>query len=151
MKIIYTANLIATDKDRNVLLVKRVPKNGETSSWSLPGGTRKESENIKDTLMREIQEELGSKIKRYRQFKTYKSIYKDKIVISYYFIGIIEQPITLNKKELSKYKWFSITDIPNGLAFNQNRVLNDFIKWLTRTKKINGFKIRIGEKNFYFN
>jgi len=128
MKTIYTANLIVEDKDKNILLVKRVPRGAETSLWSLPGGTKKKNEKIEDTLIREIQEELGLKIKQYRQFKTYKNIYQNKIVISYYFIGIIEQPIILNKKELSKYKWFSIKNIPDGLAYNQNQVLNDFVK-----------------------
>jgi ADP-ribose pyrophosphatase YjhB (NUDIX family) len=80
METICTANLIATDKDKNILLVKRAYRGADSSLWSLPGGTKKENEKIEDTLIREIQEELGSRIKQYNQFKTYKNIYSDKIV-----------------------------------------------------------------------
>lgn len=124
MKIINTANLI-TLHDNKILLVKRAYNNEEHGLWSLPGGTKNDNEDIKETLKREINEELGIDIKKYKLLKIYKKKYNDKIVNAHYFLGVIKQDISLNKKELTKYQWFLFDNIPNNLAYDQNEIIKD--------------------------
>jgi len=125
MKIIYTANLITIENDK-ILLVKRNFDHEEGGLWSLPGGTREDGENVKDTLIREINEELGINVKKISFLKEYKRKSKSKIVIASYFIATIEGDIKLNKKELSYYKWFEFNEVPKKLAYLQNEVLKDY-------------------------
>ena len=127
MEEIYTANLIARNNNGEILLVRRAFDGDEAHLWSLPGGTKEKNETIDNTLTREIKEEIGLDIEKYIYFKTYKIISKDKIVKAHYFTGAINQSIVLNKNELSEYQWFPPENIPNGLAYNQNEILNDFI------------------------
>ena len=131
MQIIYTANLI-TIKNNNILLVKRNFNQEEGGLWSLPGGTKKHGENIKDTLAREIDEELGVSIKKMSFFKEYKRKIKNKTVIASYFIADIESSIKLNKKELSYCKWFEFNKVPNKLAYLQNEVLKDYLFYVDK-------------------
>ncbi|MCK5591621.1 MAG: NUDIX hydrolase [Candidatus Pacebacteria bacterium] len=133
MKEIYTANLIAQNNNGKILLVKRAFGNNESGLWSLPGGTKEKNEKIHDTLTREIKEEIGLNIKKYIHFKTYKIASNDKIVKAYYFTGIINKSIVLNKKELSEYKWFSLENIPNDLAYNQNIILNELFRKINKS------------------
>ena len=125
MKKIYTANLIAQNNHNELFLVKRAFDNDEAGLWSLPGGTKEKNETINNTLIREIKEELGLNIKKYVYFKTFKTVNNNKTVIAQYFTGVIDQPVFLNKNELSEYQWFPLKNIPNNLAYNQNNVLNE--------------------------
>ena len=126
MKIIKTANLIIIDDKKRVLLIKRAHNQEDPNLWSLPGGTKEDNETLEECLVREIKEELNSSIKKYDFFKSYILKNDDKIVIAGYYMGLINDPIELNKRESSEYKWFFQKKIPNNLAYNQNNVLSDF-------------------------
>lgn len=129
MKIIYTANLI-TIKHNKVLLVKRNLNHEEGDLWSLPGGTKERGENIKNTLIREIKEEVKENIKNLSFFKKYKRKSKNKTVLATYFTGEIRGDIKLNKKELSDYNWFLLDKVPEKLAYQQNKVLEDYLSYI---------------------
>jgi len=77
--------------------------------------------------MREIKEELSCLVVKYSFLKSYKIKNDSKTVIANYYIGLIKGYIKLNKQELSGYQWFAKENLPNKLAYNQNKVLADFI------------------------
>lgn len=127
MKNIQTANLLALRGD-TILLVKRSDDQEQGGMWSLPGGTRHSGEKITDTLLREIEEELGVSVSAYELFKKYVSEGPGKVVEAYYFVGGIDTAnINLDKTELSAYKWFPFRDIPKDLAYSQNKIITDFL------------------------
>ena len=126
MKIIKTANLIIIDDKKRVLLIKRTYDQEESNLWSLPGGTKEDNETLEECLVREIEEELGSSIKKYDFFQSYTMKDNSKTVIASYYVGLINDSIKLNKQESSEYKWFSQKEIPSNLTYNQNNVLSDF-------------------------
>lgn len=126
MKAINTANLITMDGRKRILLVKRANSQQEPGLWSLPGGTKLENETLEQCLMREIREELGCLVVEYFFLKSYKIKNYSKTVIANYYIGLIKGCIKLNKQELSGYQWFAKEDLPDDLAYDQNKVLIDF-------------------------
>lgn len=129
MQKIYTANIIIKNNKEEILLIKRVFGKDEGGLWSLPGGTKEKNEKIIDTLHREVEEELGQKIEIYYFFKKYKVNFYDKIVVANYFFGKIGNPIKVRKEEILGHRWFSLKKIPENLAFSQNKVIDDFVKY----------------------
>ncbi len=113
-----TSNLITLNNKNEVLLVKRT----DSELWSLPGGTRKRGETSEECLEREIKEELGVMVRD----TTFFQILEDKKCKASYYFGKINKNIVLEKKELSDYKWFKSEDLPQGLAYCQNKVLASF-------------------------
>jgi len=126
MKTIKTANFIITDDKKRVLLVKRASSEEEPNLWSLPGGTKENNETLEQCLIREIKEELNSLIKKYHFFQSYTVKSNNKIVTASYYTGLINNSIKLDKQESSDYRWFKEKNMPNNLAYNQNKVLSDF-------------------------
>lgn len=122
----YTANLI-TVKNNKILLVKRNLDKEEGGLWSLPGGTKEDGETLKNTLIREIHEELKVRAEKVLFFKTYKRESQSKVVIASYFMATTKGHIKLNKKELSDYKWFVFSEVPKKMAYSQNTVLEDYL------------------------
>ncbi len=120
---IKTANLIAQNSIGEILLVKRAQNQDESGLWSLPGGTNEKDENIEETLIREILEELNVQIIKYKLALVHEVSDSSKIVKAHYFIGQIEGEITFDPIEISDCKWFPIDKIPDDLAYNQNLIL----------------------------
>jgi len=126
MKTIKTANFIITDDKKRVLLIKRASIQEEPNLWSLPGGTKENNETLEQCLIREIKEELNSLVEKYHFFQSYTMKSDNKIVVASYYTGSIDGLIKLNKQESSSYQWFTQKNIPDNLAYNQNKVLSDF-------------------------
>jgi 8-oxo-dGTP diphosphatase len=116
---IITVNLIALNNENKILIVKRAKTQSEAGQWSLPGGTVENNEPLNYSLIREIKEELNIKIK---DFNLVKKINNNNVE-SYYYLGKINEDITLNK-ENSEYKWISLSDIPR-MSYNQDNLIKD--------------------------
>ncbi|MGM5487749.1 MAG: NUDIX hydrolase [Nanobdellota archaeon] len=127
-------------RDNKILLAKRAEEElGYKNTWSIPGGGPEFDEGIEEALHREIQEELGCKIKGYKYFKSYHmKLAEDFIARAFYFYGDIEGDIKLND-ELSEFQWFDINDsklLELNFAFNQKDVIKDFIEfWKKKNQK----------------
>jgi 8-oxo-dGTP diphosphatase len=128
-------NLIIVNQNNEILLAKRVLSDKEGGKWSIPGGNSELDETFEQSLNREIKEELSCEIKYFKYFKSYttkENNNNDIIIIrSIYFYGEISGEIVLNN-ELSEYQWFNIDNLKikeMDLAFNQNKVLEEFINF----------------------
>jgi mutator protein MutT len=132
MKVATPVDLIIINNKNEILLAKRNEEEEGKGLWSIPGGGPENEETFDDALHREIEEELGCKIKHYKYFKSYFfKVSESLFVRSIYFWGEIKGKIKLSE-ELSECKWFDIEDpeISNlDFAFNQKEVLKDFIKF----------------------
>ena len=131
--------MIVINKDKQILLIKRLEEEeGFKNTWSIPGGGPEIGEDFEKALHREIKEELGCKIKWCKYFNSYyMKLPKEHHVRSIYFYGEINGKLRLNNKEFSDYKWFDITDkklLKLNFAFNQKKVVSDFIKFLKKVK-----------------
>lgn len=135
LKITNPVNLIILNTQNQVLLAKRNEDEIDKGKWSIPGGCVENNESFEETLHREIKEELNCKITKYDYFKSYSfQVSNNFIARAVYFYGEINGQIQLND-ELSEYQRFdlNVEKIKElDLAFNQEEVLMDFVKFIKR-------------------
>ncbi|MGG0822339.1 NUDIX domain-containing protein [Paenibacillus turicensis] len=67
MKIIVTGGAIIRDQQNRILLQRR----SDYGDWGLPGGGMDAGESIEETMIREVYEEIGLKIKEYNLYTVY--------------------------------------------------------------------------------
>lgn len=67
MKIIVTGGAIIRDQQNRILLQRR----SDYGDWGLPGGGMDAGESIEETMIREVYEETGLKIKEYNLYTIY--------------------------------------------------------------------------------
>jgi ADP-ribose pyrophosphatase YjhB (NUDIX family) len=122
-----------------ILLIKR--KN-PPFGWALPGGFVDYGESLEDAAVREAKEETGLDIKLLSQFHTYSDPDRDKRMhtISTVFIAKAdgEPKPGDDAKDLLIFQKDSL---PEEMAFDHRRILNDYIqvnqplrkRWLKKT------------------
>ena len=103
--------------DDRVLLVKHSYK----KFYRLPGGSAKRNEKFKNTLAREMQEELGIflKIDLLKEFGKYISIKEGKKDTIRVFLSrqtIVEKDIVVDGKEIASTKFFDIKELPTEIS-----------------------------------
>lgn len=124
----FAANAIIKEEDR-ILLVKRAiePCKG---LWSLPGGFIEYNETVEASLIREVEEETGLKVKPIKIVGVYsdplRSPVKHVITISYEcnIVGGKLRPSSEN----SEIKFFPINNLPEHLAFDHFKIIKEYIK-----------------------
>ena len=79
--------------------------------WSYPGGGVEDGETLEDTIVREVSEELGSKLVNYKLCKKYViTTQRGELTINT-FIGELDGVIRLKEDELIAYGWFELQQI----------------------------------------
>jgi 8-oxo-dGTP diphosphatase len=117
--ITVTAALI--QKDNKILITRRSPNKHLAGLWEFPGGKLENGETEQECLRRELEEELGIKVKVGEFFMENTHDYGTKsILLKAYFCKQLTDSITLNdhdmiawvtKKELQNYE-FAPADVP---------------------------------------
>jgi 8-oxo-dGTP pyrophosphatase MutT (NUDIX family) len=89
--------------DQRVLLIKN-----ERDEWDLPGGKMEKNDNVIETLIREVKEELNIIIDNYNILQVQKYLFrKQEIIVVTYFSEITnEDPIILSFENID-YQFFS--------------------------------------------
>ena len=127
--------LIVTTNNDELLLVKRKfdPKK---DFWDLPGGFVNLNENLEESLIREIKEELGIKISKFSYFRSYYDSYLYQQVNFPALCGVFYTKInnTLCQQikpgdDVKEVKLFKFNKIPfEKIAFpSMKRALRDFL------------------------
>lgn len=89
--------------DQRVLLIKN-----ERDEWDLPGGKIEKNDNVIETLIREVKEELNITIDNYNILQAKKYLFRKQeiIVITYYSKITNDDPIKLSFENI-EYQFFS--------------------------------------------
>lgn len=96
--------------DCKVLLVQQRKKSAY-GLWSYPGGGVEDGETLEDTVVREVSEELGSKLVNYKFYKKYViTTQRGELTINT-FTGELDGDIRLKEDELITYGWFELQQI----------------------------------------
>ena len=104
---------IITNEKGEILLLQRNPNKYGGDVWDLPGGLMDQEENEKDTLIREVKEELNVDIKILGKKNKWKFIRlgdKKTVEVQNYICEIIGGNIELSS-EHKDYKWVSLKDM----------------------------------------
>ncbi len=93
--------------------------------WTFPGGRCDEGETIKETILREVEEEIGiNDLKITRFLGQKKGVAKEDEV--YFFEGQTNQePQLMEPEKFLEWRWISLDDLPDNLIDNTDM---EFIK-----------------------
>lgn len=123
------AGIILLNSNNEVLLLLRDNKFDipYPNMWDIPGGKVENGEDPESAARREIFEELG--IAGLGDLDLFKIITTEKITDFIFWKRIDLNPANINLKEGQTLKYFDLVTInQTQLAFNYNKVLEDFYK-----------------------
>lgn len=107
-----------------VLIDRKNPPYG----WAIPGGFVDYGETLEQAATREAYEETGLKVELIRQFHTYSDPARDKRKHTISTVFIARSSGTPRAADDAKEAVsFSIDDLPDNLAFDHLKILNDYI------------------------
>lgn len=118
--------------DNKLLLIKR-GINPEIGKWALPGGYISWDETAEEAVVREVKEETGidAKVKKLLSVNSSPDRIPGENLQNVGLFYVLE-PLSFDLKkqdgEIEDVKWFDLDKIPI-LAFDHNRVINDFIQY----------------------
>ena len=134
-----TATAIIRFPTDKILLVKRATVPFK-SYWALPGGRVDPGETVEQTIVREVKEETGldvvvvSKIGEYREQGV-----KDGIEYEYYpacfLVKTVGGEIKKQESEIEDIQLFSLSKIPEPLAFKHIQMIKDYLALQETNKK----------------
>ncbi len=105
-----------------VLLVRRAqpPREG---AWDCPGGFIDPDEHPEEALRREIREELSVQVELQGLVGIFTDRYGDdgESTLNIYYRGKISTGTPCPSSDISEAAWFSIDQLPEALAFENNR------------------------------
>jgi len=127
------------DKNDKVLIVQL--KDYDPEEWNFPGGGREPGESGEHNIIRELSEELGTNASNFKiiaksrftvqyDFPEEMRINKSPKALMYrgqkkeqFFVRFIgdKKNISIDNKELKKYKWVATKDLAKYLIFNNGR------------------------------
>ncbi len=108
MQLVVSA-IILNLKNQVLLLKKSSRSKYFPNKWTCPGGHINQDEDIKEALIREINEELGIKVKIIKQGK---SIFFENNKIIPFLVRAKNNRLVLSK-EHQEYKWVDINKVKN--------------------------------------
>jgi 8-oxo-dGTP diphosphatase len=126
-----TSTAIIPYKDNKILLIKRNTKPFK-DYWALPGGRMDPGEKIEQTVVREVKEETGLDVAIVSIVGEYveKGV-KDDIEYEYYPTCFEVKPVggELKKQEseIQEIKAFSLDALPKPLAFEHEKMIEDWV------------------------
>lgn len=110
-----------------ILLVKRA-KYPFSGYWVLPGGHVDYGEKVEEALWREMEEELGIKVRIKKLIGVYSDPKRDP---RYHTVSVVylcqktKGKIRLSN-EASEFKYFSLKNLPQKIGFDHRQIINDF-------------------------
>lgn len=101
-KIEFSVKAIIIDKDKFLIMHKKRVKE---ELWDLPGGRMEFSETAQDTLLREVKEETGLRVKPFRLLDTWNVVYENRQITGIIYLCKLEKGEIRLSDEHDKYKW----------------------------------------------
>jgi len=126
-----TATAIIPYPHDRILLIKRdtLPFKGY---WALPGGRAEPGETVEHTIVREVKEETGLDVEIVRRIGEYhEQGTEDGVEYDYYpacfLVKVICGEIRRQPSEIEEIRLFSLSEIPENLAFVHNQMVKDYL------------------------
>ncbi|WP_423792562.1 NUDIX domain-containing protein [Methanocaldococcus indicus] len=117
------------EMNKKILLIKR-KNNPYKDFYALPGGFVECGETLEEAIIREIKEETNLDVEVESLFNVYSSPNRDPrghIVTVVYILKCIGGELKA-KTDAKDVKFFDINNLPK-LAFDHEKIINDYIRW----------------------
>jgi 8-oxo-dGTP pyrophosphatase MutT (NUDIX family) len=128
-----TGNLLVLNEREEILLGRRSERSRyEPGRWNLPGGLRDPEEPLLQTALRETREEFGLQLEASSVvlFRSYRCIYRDRIVeATYHLVRVEGRPsLVMCEREFCEGGFFPLAEATSwDLAFRQEIILQDLL------------------------
>jgi 8-oxo-dGTP diphosphatase len=126
-----TATAIIPFPPDKILLIKRATVPFK-DYWALPGGRLDLGETVEQTVIREVKEETGlavaviCKVGEYHEQGVQGGVEYD-YYPACFLVKIVGGEIKKQESEIEEIKLFSLSDLPEVLAFEHARMIKDFV------------------------
>ncbi|MFH1612949.1 MAG: macro domain-containing protein [bacterium] len=126
-----TVDAIIKKDDKIILIERKNPPFG----WALPGGFVEYGESLEQAIIREVKEETNLEIETLEQFHTYSAPNRDPRfhTITTVFIVSCKGKIKA-QSDAQKVNEFNFNELPENMAFDHKKVINDWMKSGTISK-----------------
>lgn len=121
---IAPAIIVAVTHEDRLLLTKYAP-NREYQKYALIAGFVEIGETIEETVKREVEEEVGLKIKNLTYYKSQPWGYDSNVLMGYFAELDGDENITMDTEELSKAQWFKREELPahdDGISLTREMI-----------------------------
>jgi ADP-ribose pyrophosphatase YjhB (NUDIX family) len=112
-------------RDNKVLLIKRGHDPYE-GYWALPGGYVDWDETVEEAIAREVKEEVGLDVTETKFFGVYSTPLRHprQVIAISFLLKTSGDPVAGD--DANEAKFFDFADIPDKLAFDHSKMLQDF-------------------------
>ncbi len=114
--------------NKNILLQQRA-RNPQKGFWALVGGYLDWNETLEECAQREVKEEVGYDVK-VKFFGNYSHPSRDpdgRQNVDHVFTAVVDKDIPrIQKEEIMQAGWFSPDNLPEKIAFDHRRIIEDF-------------------------
>ena len=121
---------ILDNSQKRILLTKRTSwMPNFPNYWTFPAGRSDPTDkSIKETVIRELKEEVDLNFRPTKGLGFYESFTKNQKIVSLVFLGEWDGEVKVQETEVSEYGWFTYDEIHNKnlpLAFAYSEVIED--------------------------
>jgi 8-oxo-dGTP diphosphatase len=122
--------IIEMEKEDGRLGIILIERKYEPPGWAIPGGFVEYGECLENAAVREAKEETSLDVRLITQFHTYSSPERDprKHTITTVFVAEAEG-IPKAGDDAKNIGLFCRDEIPSPLAFDHERILDDYFRW----------------------
>ena len=122
-------------KENKILLIKRASHLINPGKYALPGGFMDRDETTVGALKREIKEETGFEIKKFKLFRINDNpnrIGEDRQNVDFIFLAEVGEKLSDFDKEVVEFKWFDLNHLPDPsqFAFDHLENIELYLKYL---------------------
>ena len=124
-------NAIFVDAEGRILLGKRAKHKSGGGQWGLPGGTQTKGEKYQETLIREMEEELGVKVLECSYNNFFQCIVSENVHFDHHAFVVTKWSGDIVNNEPNKcdeLRWFSIEELPWDNFFVSARNVVNYLK-----------------------
>jgi len=124
-------------RDNKVLLGKRHEDPEKASSlldgagtWTMPGGKLDFGEKFEDGGKREVEEETGIKLNNIKVICVNNDIIESAhfVTVGLFSDNCVGEPKVMEPDEITKWKWFSLDELPSLIYFPSKKLLENYRK-----------------------
>lgn len=138
---IPAVNGALVDSQGRVLLTRRSPNIREPGKWCLPGGHLDPGETWEEALVRELREEIGIEVEKFRLFGIYGDPkwtiteavlpegHRARFVVACYVIESFRGEVRPDPREVDRWDWFSADALPSPMIRSHPIRIDDVLRF----------------------